>query len=220
MDKHAYIYALESLNTTLTEAKDATKTIDEISERMQSLEGFIRVLGTPSGVEDLNVGTIERIWNIARDDKMGFKDKLLTVFDTLSLVGIKDGDKKAEVLQARLEKRVAAYKKQVAELKQQIDDKTASWNYIKAGVILMLIGLVIGLGNNPEMLNSASKKLLSTANYTTKMLTGKSQRNMLARGFSYFYIRVMKFIDENQVFTMCFLSGLFLIGVGIWKRYY
>ena len=70
------------------------------------------------------------------------------------------------------------------------------------------------------MFSSAAKKLINTTNYIKGINASKNNINVFARGLSYFYKRLMKFVDDNQLFSMCFASGVFLIGVGIWKRYF
>lgn len=192
-----------------------------LRKTFESIEGFTNLFTTDDtkNYKNINVGTIERCWNIAKNDKLGICDKLKAMFFGLSESGIPKDEKHAR--QVRMLRKTIRKKDKIAkELRSQLDDKQASWAYIKAGVIFIIIGLIIGIGNNPDMFNSATKKALSTARYVGQISASKNNINVAARGFSHFYIRVMKFMDENQAFTMCFMAGIFLIGIGIWKRYW
>lgn len=210
----------EGLNNT-EQSFEMSAFKETLMEGLNSIKGFTNLFSKDEtkNYKNIDVGTIERCWNIAKNDELGIGDKLKAIFYGISESGVPKDEKHAR--QVRRLNKIIAYKNKVAKkLKETLDDKQASWSYIKAGAIFIIIGLIIGIGNNPDMLNSASKKALSTARYVGKISVSKNNINVAARGFSHLYIRVMKFIDENQAFTMCFMAGIFLIGVGIWKRYW
>lgn len=193
----------------------------ELERGFKAIKGFTNLFTSDEtkNYKNIDVGTIERCWNIAKNDKLGIGDKLKAMFFGISESGIPKDEKHAEKI--RRLNNIIRYKSKVAkQLQETLDDKQASWAYIKAGVIFIIIGLIIGIGNNPEIFSSATKKAISTARYVGKISASKNNINVAARGFSHFYIRVMKFMDENQAFTMCFMAGIFLIGIGIWKRYW
>ena len=138
----------------------------------------------------------------------------IEIINTFGNISAKD------VENEKLRKLLSEKDKAIAKLKEDNESKAASWSYIKAGTIIILIGTFLGLANNPNMFISASKKLASTSKYIKDIRASKNNINIFARGLSYFYKRLMKFVDDNQLFSMCFASGVFLIGVGIWKRYF
>lgn len=203
------------------EADELSSYQKGLKRTFESIEGFTNLFTSDEtkNYKNIDVGTIERCWNIAKNDKLGIGDKLKAMFFGLSESGIPKDEKHAR--QVRMLRKTIRKKDKIAkELQGQLDNKQASWAYIKAGVIFIIIGLIIGIGNNPDIFNSATKKALSTARYVGQISASKNNINVAARGFSHFYIRVMKFMDENQAFTMCFMAGIFLIGIGIWKRYW
>ena len=138
----------------------------------------------------------------------------IEIINTFGNISAKD------VENEKLRKLLSEKDKAIAKLKEDNESKAASWSYIKAGTIIILIGTFLGLANNPNMFISASKKLASTSKYIKDIRASKNNINIFARGLSYFYKRLMKFVDDNQLFSICFASGVFLIGVGIWKRYF